>query len=140
MDITVYFGDLKPAKVVQEDVASLMLESFERFRSYIRCVSVTVTDINGPKGGIDKQCRCVLQLKRMAPIVVQDRDDSFVTLLNRVANRAAHALSQKIDRKQTSYRSRGRRQPSAGTTLAEEGTAPFIESIIQPDLIDVGRA
>ena len=108
MDLTVYFGNLKTSRVVQEDVAELMRESFERFQSYIRCVSMTFTDVNGPRGGVDKQCRCVLQLKRMAPIVIEDRDGSFVSLVNRVASRASLTLSQRVDRKQTSYRSRKR--------------------------------
>lgn len=106
MDLNVYFGNLKPAKAVRDEVADLVQDSFERFQSYIRCVNLTVTDINGPRGGIDKQCRCVVQLKRMPPIVIQDRDSSFVGLLTRVANRATHALSQQVERKQSSFRSR----------------------------------
>lgn len=110
MDLNVNFGNLKTVKVVHDDVAELMRGSFERFQSYIRCVSVTFTDVNGPRGGVDKQCRCVLQLKKMAPIVIEDRDGSFVSLVNRVANRASAALSQRVDRMQTSFRTRKRPQ------------------------------
>lgn len=127
MDLTVYFGNLKTSRVVKEDVANLMRESFERFQSYIRCVSMTFTDVNGPRGGIDKQCRCVLQLKRMAPIVIEDRDGSFVSLVNRVANRASLTLSQRVDRKQSGYRSR-RRSPRSD----EETTT----SVVAEDIID----
>lgn len=133
MDLSVNFGNLKPAKVVQDDVTELITASFERFRSYIRCVSVTVTDINGPRGGVDKQCRCVLQLKRMAPIVIEDRDESFFSLLTRVSNRAAHTLSQRIDRKQTSYRSRKR--------ISREDNEPAVNEIAdratsEPELLN----
>ena len=120
MDLTVYFGNLKTSHVVHQDVLDLMHESFERFQSYIRCVNMTFTDVNGPRGGIDKQCRCVLQLKRMAPIVIEDRDSSFVSLVNRVASRASFTLRQRVDRKQTSYRSRKRSVPTDDESLSEE--------------------
>ena len=106
MKFEFYFGDLKPTLIVQQDVEDLMLESFERYSRYIRAVNVVVTDVNGPKGGVDKACRCVVHLKRMSPIVIQDCDSSFVNLLSRVASRAALNLSQKVERKQTSHRSR----------------------------------
>ncbi len=119
MDLTVYFGNVKTVKNHPDDVSELMRESFERFQSYIRCVTVTFTDVNGPRGGVDKQCRCVLQLKRMAPIVIEDRDGSLVNLVSRVANRASQTLSQRVDRKQTSYRSRKRVQ-SQDTTITDD--------------------
>lgn len=106
MKFELYFGDLKPAVIAQQDIEDLLLESFQRYDRYIRRVNVVVTDINGPKGGVDKQCRCVVHLKRMAPIVIQDSDHSFVNLLSRVASRAAINLSQRIEFKQGSTRKR----------------------------------
>jgi putative sigma-54 modulation protein len=120
MDLTVYFGNLTTVKTLHDDVSDLMRGSFERFQSYIRCVTVTFTDVNGPKGGIDKQCRCVVQLKRMAPIVIEDRDGSFVNLVTRVASRASQTLSQRIDRKQSSYRSRKRDQNQDAQIVDEQ--------------------
>jgi hypothetical protein len=58
-----------------------------------------VEDVNGPRGGVDKQCRCVLHLRRMPPVVIQDKDESMNALIYRVANRAAYALSQRTDRR-----------------------------------------
>jgi putative sigma-54 modulation protein len=108
MDLNVYFGNLKPAQAVREQVSELMLRSFASFHTYIRHISLTITDVNGPKGGVDKQCHCVLHLKRMPPIVIRDRDESYLGLFHRVANRASHVLSQRVDRKQTGYRSHKR--------------------------------
>lgn len=128
MDLTVYFGNIKTDKLLHDDVTDLMQRSFERFQSYIRCVTVTFSDINGPKGGVDKQCRCVLQLKRMAPIVIEDRDDSFVNLVSRVAFRASQTLSQKVDRKQTSYRARKRVKDPDSQALEERLEDDFVDA------------
>lgn len=120
MNIEVFFGDFKPAQVVQQDAADIMRQSFERFGKHIRSVNLVVTDVNGPKGEVDKQCRCVVHLKRMAPIVIQDRDNSYVSLLKRVADRAAQTLNQRVDRNQVSYRSR-KQAPIAEDSQASRG-------------------
>lgn len=106
MMLSTHFGNLEPAQSVKDDFAELMLSSVERFRSRIRNVNVSVRDINGPKGGVDKQCRCVIHLKRMSPIVIEDKDDNLRNLVNRVAERVAYTLSQRIDKVRKGGRSR----------------------------------
>jgi len=106
MILSTHFGNLETAQSVKDDFAALMLSAVERFQSRIRKVSVSIRDINGPKGGVDKQCRCVVHLKRMAPIVIEDADDNYRSLVNRVAERVAFTLSQRIDKIQTTNRTR----------------------------------
>jgi len=77
----------------------ILLSSLERFEHRLRRVSLYLEDTNGPRGGVDKQCRCVLHLTRMPPIVIQDKDESLSSLIYRVANRASYVLSQKADRR-----------------------------------------
>jgi len=109
MKLNLYFGDLKPSSTAREEVSDLIESAFEHFQTHVRHVNITFSDVNGPKGGVDKQCRCVVHLKSMAPIVIQDRDDSFVNLLHRVARRAAHALSERIALTKQSFRTRSKR-------------------------------
>ncbi len=106
MKLNLYFGDLKASEAVRENVTQLIESSFEHFQTHVRHVNVTFSDVNGPKGGVDKQCRCIVHLKNMAPIVVDDCDESFINLVHRVARRAAHALSERISLTKQSYRTR----------------------------------
>ncbi len=107
MKLQIYFGELKPNSAVQQDVTNSIESTFEHFRTRIRQVNITFNDANGPKGGVDKECRCVVHLKSMAPIVIQDRDESFINLLNRVLKRAEHTLSERISLAKNSFRTRG---------------------------------
>lgn len=77
----------------------VLTRSLDRFRHRLKKVFVFIHDVNGPRGGVDKQCRCVLHLKRMPPVVIQDQDESVTSLIHRVANRASYALSEKVDRR-----------------------------------------
>jgi putative sigma-54 modulation protein len=76
-----------------------LARALDRFENRIQDVKLYVHDVNGPRGGEDMECRCVLHLKKMPPIVIQDRDASIHRLMYRVVNRLVHALTQKLDRK-----------------------------------------
>ncbi len=99
MQLTMRFSGGKRSDFGDHDYEEVLLGSLERFGHRLKQVYLYIEDVNGPRGGIDKQCRCVLHLRRMPPVVVQDEDESMGALIQRVANRAAYALSQKVDRK-----------------------------------------
>ena len=109
MNLTLHFNTPQATPTLKTEAVEVLTSALERFASHIRYVMVSVQDVNGPRGGVDKQCRCVLHLKRRPPIVIQDADESILNMLLRVAHRSAYTLSQEIERKQTSYRSRRRR-------------------------------
>ena len=87
----IHFGD--------HDFESILTNSLKRFSHRLKQIYVFLDDFNGPRGGVDKQCRCVLHLRRMPPIVIQDQDEDTHALVHRVANRAAYVLSQKTERR-----------------------------------------
>ncbi len=113
MMLSTHFGNLDFAPSARTQFADLMLSSVERFQSRIRKMNVSVRDINGPKGGIDKQCRCVIHLKRMSPIVIEDADDNLQNLVNRIADRVSYTLSQKIDKVRQGGRRRSQQEVDA---------------------------
>ena len=98
MQLTIRFSGGKRSDFGNHDFEEVVQTSLERFQHRLKQVYLYIEDVNGPRGGIDKQCRCVLHLRRMPPVVIQDQDDDMNALIYRVANRAAYALSQKTDR------------------------------------------
>jgi ribosomal subunit interface protein len=60
-------------------------------------VSLMLTDQNGPRGGVDKDCRVVLRAGETV-IVTHARDADVFTAIDLAARRLAHALSRHIDR------------------------------------------
>lgn len=116
MQISVRFSGSKRSDFGTQEFEQVFSDSLERFARELKQVVLYVEDVNGPKGGRDKQCRCVVYMRRMSPIVIQDTDETMQTLLSRVANRAAYAVSQKLARKNDKRRTKGLREvmtPSA---------------------------
>lgn len=109
MNFAVRFGSGQRARFGDQDIEDILTDSLERFARRLKQVYLYIEDINGPRGGVDKQCRCVLHLRRMPPVVIQDQDESIHALIHRVANRAAYALSQRAGRKTRQTRRRSER-------------------------------
>jgi hypothetical protein len=99
MQLNIRFRGGKRSDFGDHNYEDVLSSALDRFRHRLKQVYLYVEDVNGPRGGIDKQCRCVLHLRRMAPVVIQDQDESMNALIYRVANRASYALSQTADRK-----------------------------------------
>lgn len=118
MNLTIRFSGGRRADFGAHDFEGIMTSSLRRFGHRLTHVNLYIEDINGPREGVDKQCRCVLHLRRLPPIVVQDHDESMFSLIHRVANRAAYALSQKTER---SSRRPPRTRSRAGQNAAFAG-------------------
>ncbi len=83
----------------KQRLAELLERNLGRFERRIKSVQVFIEDVNGPKGGVDKECRCVVHLRRLPPVVIRDADECLTTLAHRVANRTAHAVRRCVSRK-----------------------------------------
>lgn len=118
MQTTIRFSGGKRSDFGAFDYEDVIASALKRFQHRLAHVLLHVEDVNGPRGGVDKQCRCVLHLRRMPPIVIQDRDESVGALLNRVVSRATYVLSQKLDR--LSRRTKQSRRRESGVEEAPE--------------------
>lgn len=66
-----------------------------RFDGRVRSVTVRLTDVNGPRGGVDKQCRVTAHLRGGArAIVLEDIDADAAVAVDRVADRTARAVAR----------------------------------------------
>lgn len=68
-----------------------------RFGSRVESLTVRLLDLNGPKGGIDKQCLVAVRLSRPRRlIVIEDTDVDAVVAIDRAVGRAARSVARAI--------------------------------------------
>ena len=68
-----------------------------RFDGRIHSITVRIIDINGPRGGIDKQCRVTVRMRGGArPIVIEDIDADAGVAIDRLADRTARAVARAV--------------------------------------------
>jgi putative sigma-54 modulation protein len=72
--------------------------AFDRFSAQVTTIEISLTDVNGPKGGEDVQCRMKVSLQGKRELVVEGKGVSAEAVVAETADRAALAVSRRIDR------------------------------------------
>ncbi len=69
-----------------------------RFASRVRSLTVRLTDVNGPRGGVDKRCLMMIHLARPSRvIVIEDVDVDAGVAVSRAAERASRAVARAVE-------------------------------------------
>lgn len=79
--------------------------AFARFSDCITTVNITVRDVNGPRGGFDKECSVVISVKRQNNIAVKSVHKSITMSVQAAIDRAERTLGRNLDRKAFRMRS-----------------------------------
>jgi ribosomal subunit interface protein len=75
-------------------------------------VGVWVSDLNGPRGGVDKACAIVVHVPQHETVRVEERDLDLYAAISRAADRLREAV-QRGSARRRSRRERGARSPAA---------------------------
>lgn len=66
------------------------------FQDRIRGVAVVLSDINGPRGGIDKRCSLQVRLRGLSELIIEETEVDFQIAVGRVADRAKRVLARRL--------------------------------------------
>lgn len=73
--------------------------ALSRFGARVRAVSVSLADLNGPRGGIDKKCSMQARLAPRGSVRVESRDSEVPAAIDRAATRLARAVTRAFERR-----------------------------------------
>ncbi len=68
---------------------------------HIQRIMVRLSDINGPRGGVDKHCHIQVVLAGLPDVVIEDTEADMYVAINRATDRAGRTLVRKVNRQQT---------------------------------------
>jgi len=97
-----------------------------RFGDAVESVRVRLSDVNGPRRGVDRVCRVLANVRGAGVIVVEDRDRSYTQAVNGALQRTARHVARAAGRirGRPSERGRERRRSWARTHALASGTPP----------------
>ena len=98
MDVQILDRNIGITAAQQEHIDRCLQFAFGRFSSQIRSIEVSLTDVNGPKGGDDLQCRMKVVLQGKGDLLVEGKGVSVEAVVSETADRAALAVSRRLDR------------------------------------------
>ncbi|MFN7894474.1 MAG: hypothetical protein ACK5OC_29585 [Pirellula sp.] len=119
MLILVHGNGFNLERELRDDVAEKIETSFTRFNSRIGKVHAFLADLNGPKKGIDKSIRLVIDVEREPVIVIEEKGEDWPALLESITERACQSLTRQIKRTR-SHKERMRMAGEANTCITEE--------------------
>lgn len=73
--------------------------ALDRFEDRVSRVTVHLQDVNGPRGGVDQECRVTVALKPRGGVRVRGTDRDPFTLTTRAARRIGQVVGRALDRR-----------------------------------------
>lgn len=98
MKITIKAHQLQLDQETSTNMERRLRFALGRFGDSINRVTVRLTDLNGPKGGIDKECLIVVKLQKGGEVIVQGSGMDCSATLNYCADRIGRAVDRELSR------------------------------------------
>ena len=102
MKIDVRFRDLEHSDALRDHAVRRIHFHLGRFRHEISSVQVRISDINGPKGGVDKQCQVTVRGRRFSAVVIEDLSGDAYSAVDLAVGRAGRSVARDIGRVRSS--------------------------------------
>ena len=90
--------DISITEALRDHIERRLRFALDRFTTRIKQVHVTLVDLNGPRGGIDKCCKLAISLDRSSTIVVESHASEVYVAIDGVADKAAIYIGRRLKR------------------------------------------
>ncbi len=81
-----------------------VLFALGQFSGRVRTVRVTLTDENGPRGGVDQRCVMEARVDGAGPVMSEVMDPDLYAAVSRAADRLSRCVRSTLDRERSSRR------------------------------------
>jgi ribosome-associated translation inhibitor RaiA len=98
MQITLNDGNIRTSPAMLEFVQSQAGAAFRALGDRIHSVTVSISDLNGPKRGVDKACRVSAGVAGFGVISVRAVGPDFYGAIRDAIRKAARAASHRVRR------------------------------------------
>ena len=109
MTIDVRFCGLPSSEPLRAYIVRRIQSHLRRLGHFLGAVIVRLSDVNGPKGGIDKRCQVMLRGPGHRPVTIEELDVDAYAAVDIAVERAARVA----DRRRARARATRRRSPGA---------------------------
>lgn len=99
MDVTLDTRNVTVPATFKNRLSRRVAGFFTRFDHSVRKLHVTLKDVNGPRGGIDKVCQLNIELTDGNQIIVQERSNRLVKAMGLCIRRARSLVAGQLRKK-----------------------------------------
>ncbi|MCC7262576.1 MAG: HPF/RaiA family ribosome-associated protein [Candidatus Latescibacteria bacterium] len=88
----------KVGAALRREIERRLQFSLSRFSRQICTVKVQLSDLNGPRGGVDQCCRVDISLVTGHRLIVEDTQRCLSAAIGRATERVSRAVSRQLSR------------------------------------------
>ncbi|MBL8490961.1 MAG: HPF/RaiA family ribosome-associated protein [Rhodocyclaceae bacterium] len=99
MHIQIYAEDFDLTEGLRGHVAKRLAYALNHGRDIVSRIVVRLSDVNGPRGGVDKRCGIEVRLKGASTIAIDDTEADLYVAIDRAAERTGRTLDRRIARR-----------------------------------------
>jgi len=98
MNIQIHAQDFTLTEGLREHVARRLAYALNHGQDIVSRIIVRLSDINGPRGGLDKRCGIEIRLKGASAVAIEDTEADLYVAIDRAAERAGRTLDRRLAR------------------------------------------
>lgn len=99
MNIQIHASDFTLTDGLREHIAWRVAYATNHGRDAVSRIIVHLSDVNGPRGGVDKRCGVELRLKGAPSLVVDDVQADLYVAIDRAFERVSRSLHRRLARR-----------------------------------------
>ncbi len=98
MNIQIHAQDFTLTEGLREHVTRRLTYALNHGQDIVSRIVVRLSDINGPRGGLDKRCGIEIRLKGASAVAIEDTEADLYVAIDRAAERAGRTLDRRLAR------------------------------------------
>ncbi len=98
MTIAIHARGIDLTDGIQDHVHRRLRSALGRFSDQFTRVAVRLTDVNGPRGGVDKRCLVTVGMPGQPDLVITASKTDLFTAVDRAAGGIGRALAKRLKR------------------------------------------
>ena len=124
MTIDIRFRGLESSESLRAYILRRVRSQARRLGQALRAVIVRVSDVNGPRGGVDKRCQIMLVRPAQPPVTIEEVSADAYAAVDVAVERAALTAGRDVARARATRRRRAGRAGREGIERSLLGPAP----------------
>ena len=98
MEIAIRARDIVWNEDLQDRVERSIEFAIDRHKSRIPRISVYLSDVNGPRGGVDKLCQITADMRGAQPVIILEKGVDVLAVVNRAVRRLGYRIGRRVHR------------------------------------------
>ncbi len=98
MEIRLFDGSIKTSEAQRDYIMTKVGAAAGRLKDSMCTVDVRLTDLNGPRGGFDKQCSIVVTPPGLATLRVEEQAADYYAAIDAAAATLKESLARSLER------------------------------------------